>query len=315
MKNIVITLAAVTALALAACNTDRDSDFDSDWAGTHPPTTDSSPYSNRVIEYSPAPGQFINNSFTGFDGSQTDSRSATEYADRRLHSSDTSQRGLVSLGGFGGYIVVGFDHSIQSSGGGYDFSITSNQFAGSSEAGVVWVMADDNANNIPDEVWYELRGSHYDQSLHNYSVTYFRPEEPTAPVRWRDNHGNEGEMVRVKTHPQPYFPAWINDDSFTLTGTLLPDLSSTNANGLFSTGDYDWGYADNWGSDMQPGEGQKNFFRISDAVNSEGIPVELPAIDFIKVQTGVNANGDAGVGELSTEVIRFRDEGMSGTAK
>lgn len=291
--------------AATACRTDNPAGSDS---GAHPPTSGSSPYSNRVIEYMPAPGQFINNTFTGFDGSQTDQNAANRYADRRLHDADQSQRGLISLGGFGGYIVVGFDHSIPSSGGDYDFSITANQFSGSSEPGVVWVMADDNANNIPDEVWYELRGSHYEQSLHNYSITYFKPENNSDPVRWRDSNGNQSEMVRVKTHPQPYFPAWITDDSYTLTGTLLPDLSSTNPNGLFLTGNYDWGYADNWGSDMQQGQGQKNFFRISDAVDRNGVPVELKSIDFIKVQTGVNVNGDAGVGELSTEIIRFRDE-------
>ena len=67
---------------------------------------------------------------------------------------------MVSLGGFGGYIVVGFDHSIQASGGygGYDFSITGNQFSGSSEPGVVWVMPDENGNGEPDDgPWYELR--------------------------------------------------------------------------------------------------------------------------------------------------------------
>ena len=306
MKKFITSLLLLPLAIATSCSPDQTTT--TNYAGTHPPTADSSPYSNRVIEYMPAPGQFINNTFTGFDGSQTDARTATEYADRRLHDADQSKRGLISLGGFGGYIVVGFDHSIQSSAGGYDFSITSNQFSGSSEPGVVWVMADDNANNLPDEVWYELRGSHYDQSVHNYSVTYFRPDNDSSPVRWRDNRGAEGEMVRVKTHPQPYFPAWITEDSFTLTGTLLPDLSSTNANGLFTTGDYGWGYADNWGSDMQAGQGQKNFFRISDAVDKDGLPVELDAIDFIKVQTGINVNGDAGVGELSTEVIRFRDE-------
>ncbi|MFR7708496.1 MAG: hypothetical protein ACLUZZ_05360 [Alistipes inops] len=39
-----------------------------------------------------------------------------EYADRRPHRR-CFFAGMVSLGGFGGYIVVGFDHSIQASGG------------------------------------------------------------------------------------------------------------------------------------------------------------------------------------------------------
>ena len=92
----------------------------------------------------------------GFDGNETGPQAALEYArpqPERPHSVDASLRGMVSLGGFGGYIVVGFDHSIQASGGygGYDFSITGNQFSGSSEPGVVWVMPDENGNGEPDD--------------------------------------------------------------------------------------------------------------------------------------------------------------------
>ena len=61
----------------------------------------------------PLRGQFINDAMVGFDGNETGPQAALEYADRRLHSVDASLRGMVSLGGFGGYIVVGFDHSIQ----------------------------------------------------------------------------------------------------------------------------------------------------------------------------------------------------------
>ena len=61
----------------------------------------------------------------------------------------------VSLGGFGGYIVVGFDHSIDNS-GDYDLGILGNSFSGSSEPGIVWVMQDENGNGLPDDTWYEL---------------------------------------------------------------------------------------------------------------------------------------------------------------
>ena len=136
--------------------------------GPRPPHEGSSPYSDRVIAYVPAPGQFINDAMVGFDGNETGPQAALEYADRRLHSVDASLRGMVSLGGFGGYIVVGFDHSIQASGGygGYDFSITGNQFSGSSEPGVVWVMPHENGNGEPDDgPWYVLRGAYSDSAV------------------------------------------------------------------------------------------------------------------------------------------------------
>ncbi|MBQ5715145.1 MAG: cell surface protein, partial [Alistipes sp.] len=52
-----------------------------------------------------------------------------------------------------------------------------------------------------------------------------------------------------------------------------------------------------------------NHFRISDAIDSKGKAVELKYIDFIKVQTGVNAQS-GWLGELSTEVFSFYDCNM-----
>ncbi len=69
-----------------------------------------------------------------------------------------------------------------------------------------------------------------------------------------------------------------------------------------------WGYADNMGEDNIALDGmpQANRFRISDAVNSEGNPVELRSISFVKVQTGVMSKAGS-LGEVSTEVLGFYD--------
>lgn len=304
-------LALLSLAAAISCN--RSSVVMPDTYGPRPPAEESSPFSDRVIEYMPGPGQFINSSVVGFDGTEHSGDAALRYADRRLHDPDRSRRGMITLGGFGGYVVVGFDHSIQAAGsyGGYDFSITCNQFSGSSEPGVVWVMPDVNGNGKPDDgEWYELVGAYYAESQRDYAVTYFRPQNAEDPVKWRDSEGQEGEIERVSAHLQDYFPAWIGQESYTLSGTLLPDRSGTLPDGRFTTGDYGWGYADNWGSDMAESPKQKNFFRISDAVDREGNAAGLKYIDFIKVQTGVNIQGGAGVGELSTEVSAFRDENL-----
>lgn len=293
------------ALSLAACNTSTVEM--PDFFGPRPPTAQSRAGSDKVLEYVPAPGQFINSPLSGFAGEDTEEK-ALAYAERMLHSTDYTKRGLVSLGGFGGYIVVGFDHSIQAS-GGYDFSITGNQFSGSSEPGVVWVMPDDNANGLPDDgEWYELMGAYYNESDRIYEITYRRDVEET--VLWSDNRGGSGEISRNATHKQDYFPAWIEGE-YVLSGTLLPDKSGVLDNGRFTTGDYGWGYADNWSvEDMRQSPKAKNYFRIADAVNALGVPAKLKYIDFIKVQTGVNVQGGAGIGELSTEVEAFRDENL-----
>lgn len=314
MKHIIKTvLLCVMSVFFAACNSSTVEM--QEFYGPRPPKADSNAGSNRVIEYMPAPGQFINNTLSGFAGEDTQEK-ALAYADRMLHSADYTKKGLVSLGGFGGYIVVGFDHSIQvsASAGGYDFSITGNSFPGSSEPGIVWVMPDENGNGIPDDgVWYELMGAYYNESDRGYEVTYHR--ETDELVSWSDNKGKKGAITRNSTHKHDYFPAWINGD-YTLSGTLLPDKSGTLESGRFTTGDYAWGYADNWSEkDMiekpKPSAPySKNFFRIADAVNSQGTPARLKYIDFIKVQTGVNVQGGAGVGELSTEVMAVTDENL-----
>ena len=70
---------------------------------------------STVKEYTPAPGQFINETKTGgFTGEESTSADAVKYAEGRL-----KENKFVSLGGFGGYIVVGFDHSVDNT-TGYD---------------------------------------------------------------------------------------------------------------------------------------------------------------------------------------------------
>jgi hypothetical protein len=280
--------------------------------GKHPSSAGSSPRSDRVLEYMPAPGQFINGAVLGFTGAETDAASAAEYARTRLDNGWE-----VSLGGFGGYIVVGFDHSIQAWGsafGQYDFSITGNQFEGGAEPGVVWVKQDVNGNGEPDEEepWYEIRGSEYGSDRRDYSVTYFRPAGPGEDIRWTDSDGVDGVIARQSPHTQDsYYPAWrsAGEESYTLSGTCL-EPRDFEENGRYSTGNYDRGYADNWGGDMIDGEGKKTFFSISGAVDGSGAPAGLEYIDFIKVQTAVNIQGGGGIGELSTEVCRFADENL-----
>ena len=60
------------------------------------------------------------------------------------------------------------------------------------------------------------------------------------------------------------------------------------------------------GGDAMDGKGQSNGFRIANAMQPDGTPVELKYIDFVKVQVGVNAKSGP-LGEVSTEVFSFAD--------
>lgn len=264
-----------------------------------------------VFEYTPAPGQFINETKTGgFTGEETTPEAAIAYATQRMKDD-----AFVSLGGFGGYMVIGFDHSIDNT-GNYDFGIKGNSFKGSSEPGIVWVMQDENGNGKPDDTWYELKGSETgkETTVRNYAVTYYRPSEPQQPVQWTDSEGNSGEVDYLKQfHTQDYYyPAWITDDSYTLTGTCVEARNyDQSGNGTYWVqAEYDWGYADNFSEiDRLSNDGNANFFKISNAIDDKGNPVDLKYIDFIKVQTACNTKS-GWLGENSTEVFGFFDYSM-----
>ena len=311
-----ILLYVLMVMVSSSCNIDEDitTGDDTSQGGYRPKSVNSQATCNCVFEYTPAPGQFINEDKSGFTGEDTASAAAT-YALQRLNAEK-----YVSLGGFGGYIVVGFDHSIDNY-GGYDFAIKGNSFDGSSEPGIVWVMQDANGNGKPDDTWYELKGSETgkEETIQNYSVTYFRPEEPKSPIKWEDNLGNNGEIDRIPSHKQDsYYPAWIKEDSYTLSGTRLEARNyDKSGNGtMWVQPEYEWGYADNYSpidrltdDNNQSAAANPNHFRISDAIDNKGQKVELDYIDFVKVQTGVNAKS-GWLGELSTEVFSIYDCNM-----
>lgn len=270
----------------------------------------SSAFTTEVFEYIPAPGQFVGEAKEATTQSQ-----AAAWAQERL-----AEGKMVSLGAFGGYLVAGFDHSVVASGKDYDFAIRGNAFVSdhgaSNEPGIVWVMQDVNGNGLPDDEWYELRGSEYHDpaTKHNTYITYYRPSSSGVDVSWTDADGNEGKvtyLTSLKKSGRPYYPAWITPDSYTLYGSRIASRNEQNpSSGLWSNNPYPWGYADNTGADdvgdPSLGPGSHCGFSISNAVNADGTPVTLGYIDFVKIQCATQAESGP-LGEISTEVYSIRD--------
>lgn len=263
---------------------------------------DFSPYCNRVVEYLPAPGQFIGENFSARTMAE-----ACDYAKSRL-----DQQYYVSLGAFGGYITVGFDHPVENR-GGKEIAIKGNATEASSEPGVVWVMTDYNGNGCPDDIWYELRSEQYSAptTRRSYAVTYFRPE-PGSDVRWADNQGNGGYVRYLGAfHKQEsYYPQWVSMSLYTLTGTCLAprNYDASGDGSMWINPTYGWGYADDY-TGMR--EGGWNLFNIDDAADYTGNPVHLDRIDFVKVQTAVQTSS-GWLGEASTEVCAIADNNLLG---
>jgi len=270
-------------------------------------TASSSPHITKVYDFLPAPGQYINENYTA-----STMEEACAYAVARM-----KEGVYVSLGGFGGSVTVGFDHSIAND-GDYNFAIKEASYSNYSEPGIVWVMQDENGDGLPNDTWYELKGSEYglDCTVQDYAVTYYRPSAPAMAVSWTDNHGGSGTIdYWASFHKQDYYyPLWVKEDRYTLRGTRLEarNYDQSGRGTYWINPDYGWGYADNHSeTDMLPDRATGltkgwNHFKISDAVTFDGQPANLQYIDFVKVQTGLNTKS-GWLGEVSTEVMDVVD--------
>ncbi|MDR2414370.1 MAG: hypothetical protein LBD64_05240 [Odoribacteraceae bacterium] len=244
-------------------------------------------YATTAFYYMPAPGQFVNSI-------STTPPTTPAAALAELQKWCGKEGSYFHVGAFGGYYIVGFDHSVENKPGVPDIGIAGNPFAGWCESGIVWVMQDENGNGLPDDTWYELKGSETGKpdTKQRYALTYYKPAASNLPVLWMDNMGRTGSVNRVGV-----YPAYINESYYTLVGTCLNSTFGVES-GLETSKCYAWGYVDSINSSAErPASGQ---FWIEDAVHVDGSPANLKYIDFVKVHTAVNAQGVA-VGEISTE--------------
>lgn len=242
-----------------------------------------SPYIHQVFEYLPGMGQFVNELPRYEEGDNAESMC------RKCEQAIANNAGgMITLGGWGGYVTFGFDHAVENK-EGRDFQILGNAFYmtgsteyGSSEPGIVLVSRDENKNGMPDDNWYELRGCLYDdpQTQHHVSRIYTR----------------EGDTLQNPFHKHPYYPQWLTVDEYTLTGALLPSqcavISGQNVQRIL-----DYGYVDNKPNTDLEGTS----FDISWAVDASGQAVNLSSVDFIRVYNAVDEILPQ-TGELSTEV-------------
>jgi len=266
-----------------------------------------SPFISQVFAYVPAPGQFVNDPSSG----------TAEKAKDLIGGVDN---GLVSLGAYGGYIIFGFDHSIKNE-SGPDLGIFGNPVtingAEWSEPGIVMVMEDTNKNGLPNDTWYEIAGSGHAATgtIKKYEITYYKPDKLQDDIKWTDNQGKSGFILRNAFHTQAYYPVWANEKaSFTFNGTLLENTFKDG--GVLSNKPFDFGYSDSGSAEylrLQETRGRGyNAFDIDWAMTEQGEQANLKKIDFVKVYTGQNHNGspvtDAAnstarvTGEVSTEV-------------
>ncbi|MDE7427278.1 MAG: PKD domain-containing protein [Muribaculaceae bacterium] len=257
-----------------------------------------------VLEYNPAPGQFINELPPYTDGD--DAAAMATAAQKRLND-----RNIISLGALGGNITLRLERPIANIPGTPNLRVCGNAYLsgtmpdgtpyGSAEPGIVEVMEDSNGNGIPDDgPWFMLRGSEYER-MQKVTVSYLRPDSHQGDIFYtltgEDGTTETGVLPHQNTyHEQPYYPLWLSENELTFTTWMLPP------NGIYDTesGLYRLlapeGYADSY-----PNNDIRSALYISDAVDSQGIKVNLKKINFIRVTTAVLQHNGA-LGECSTEI-------------
>ncbi|MBI6117675.1 hypothetical protein [Salegentibacter maritimus] len=258
-----------------------------------PKTENSSKYISEIIEYKPAPGQYINKTY-----------GSLESAEKLVGGKSA----ILSLGAWGGYVTFTFDHTIENREDAKDFVVYGNAMGGLSEPGIVKVSFDENGNGLPDDTWYELAGSAHqkEETILNYQLTYTNPKK-YANVPWEDNQEDQDSVMVNPYHSQNYYPLFIEEkDKMSFNGTrVYPKVS---LEGFASIDALEWGYVDNFDADYNTYAG--NAMDLDWAVDDNMNPVALRGVDFISVYTG--AQGNVGwLGEISTEIKGALDLSMT----
>ncbi len=268
-------------------------------------------YASKVYEFMPGCGQFTNTSY------------AADTSTGENIIGNTSS--MVSLGGYGGYIVAGFDQPIinrESNAYGVDFTVVGNAYSTWSEPAAVQVMKDENGNGLPDDTWYELAGSEYyfSTTLKDLTMTYYNPKcNGRHTIPFSTDKDFNGVMITNSWHTQSYYPDTYsfnsNNDSLSFTGTYTPIMLNKSSSYKSTKRAFGFGYADNKIKNSSPTDPTNPYytddngttadgFDLEWAVDADGNHVDLDTVNFVKVYSTTQADG-GGYGELSTEVVKI----------
>jgi len=296
-----------------------------------PAVAGASEFAVEIVAYAPAPGQFVNHPYYN-DPTAALSAPVGGGTDAPDNSS------LVSLGGFGGSIVLRFEHVVADDPRN-PFGMDAIVFGNATwvdgnpnrhwaECGTVEIARDANGNGLADDPWYVIPGSHITDPAAQWQTRI-----------WDDN-------ITDPTYP-PASAAWLppgrsgvwSTSGYRLPPTVFDRTVVENPNGLAATDEGIFGYADftptmvlgdTDGDNLRDdftitpdtfytfpddpltvgitlGSGGGNAFDIAWAIDpATGQPARLTGFDFLRITNGVNHI--AGIlGELSPEIDAVAD--------
>jgi hypothetical protein len=299
------------------------------------------PWATSYFDYLPAPGQYVQDP----QDPEEPFFNIPEAALGRPYAGgfmDPDTSSLVTLGGFGGTITLGFDHTVldePTNPFGMDFIVFGNAFYASgnpnrhwAECGHVEVSRDANGNGLPDDPWYIIPGSHIAVPGTQYTLQTwdddladptYPPFPPVADETWIP-YGRQGEWTS-EGFLLPEVP-------FNVTILVNPNGEDATEEGIYGYADYmpvlKLGDIDADGQAEEPGMPPEHFYLLPDdpftvgisagsgggdafdiawAIDPEtGAPAELDGIDFVRITTAVDYVAGP-FGEISTEIDAVAD--------
>ena len=252
-------------------------------------TQNYNPYITSIFDFEPAPGMFANDVYK--DGFKKEDVVRTALG--RINETNVGYQ--LDLGGFGGSIIVGFDHTVVNVSGQNDFKIYGGDLtdkANPPAPGIIYVAYDKNGNGKPDEdEWYEIIGSQHTKAntIKNFKITYHKkavgvPVVVSGPNDmfsdrehiFCENNSPETYYMPKSKSKKEYYPLWATQTSVTYEGTRLNVDFVTARPGQTTLWNFtppEWGYANAVNPDID----------IDWAVDKNGNKANLPGINFIKV--------------------------------
>lgn len=295
-------------------------------------------FASAVVSYTPAPGQFVNNASFNVPAAAL----GPPKGGGTLTALAPDVQKSVTLGGFGGSIVLRFEPAVSDdpcNPFGLDAIVFGNAFWVSgnanrrfAESGVIEISRDDNANGLADDAWYVIPGSHIAGS-----PPAVVPAQQAESQSWDNNPGTSTPPANLAWFPLGAPASYVTS---TVALPALFDVSVLqNPIGTSATREGVWGYADlsptlilgDTNADnivdapaltpgefytapdnplevgITPGSGGGDAIDIAWAVNpATGAPARLAEFHFLRISSGVNFIAGS-LGENSTEVAGAAD--------
>jgi PKD repeat protein len=251
-----------------------------------------------VLEYCPAPAKGHNWAIIGSaDNWKYGSEYPLAYNDFLAKATELRKQNVgnaLVLGSWGGFATFKFDHTVANASGKTDLELTATYSQVDPPA--VYIAYDRNKNGKPDEEeWYEIKNQDYgleDTTDYEITFTYNKTETDTKRIytyfNWKDNKTEpaQGEILTNKT----FTSAMTTAGTFSTKG-FFPGLNMIDINTKQVA------LLDGWKTSFsRKGKritknltGVNTFLQklnidIDMAVNGKGEPVQLPGIDFVKIQ-------------------------------